>query len=91
MAPRSYVIAKAPPLDVDGVRTLAVGSALWLVAFIMLLPFYASLRDNDRVWWLWTCIAGFGIGLCAMQYCRHLRRRRQEQEPQPATGRRRAL
>lgn len=78
--PRNYLVADVAPLDVDGVRTLAVGSGIWLVALLMLLPFYDSLRENDRVWWLWTCIAGFGLGLCGMQYCKRLRRRREQRD-----------
>ena len=69
------------PLDVTGVRTLAVGSILWLVAFIALLPFYSTLQDNGRGWWLWTCLAGFGLGLLGLAYCRR-RRNRLAAEPE---------
>lgn len=91
-APLAYVAADAPETDADGIRTLAVGAGLWLVAFVMLLPFYDSLRDSDRVWWLWVCIAGFGMGLFGVQYTRWRRRRRLEAEgvSAPTTGRRRA-
>ena len=59
-------VAHLEPLDVDGVHTVAVGSALWLVAFLALLPFMASLRDADRLWWLWTCVTGFGFGVLGL-------------------------
>ena len=72
---KTYVIAKVQPLDVTGVRTIAVGAALWLVAFFALLPFYPTLQDNDRGWWLWTCSAGFGLGLLGVYYCRRRRNR----------------
>lgn len=72
---KTYVIAKVQPLDVTGVRTIAVGAALWLVAFFALLPFYPTLQDNDRGWWLWTCSAGFGLGLLGVDYCRRRRNR----------------
>ena len=39
---RTYIVAPVEPLDVDGVRTLAVGTALWGLAFLMLLPFYRA-------------------------------------------------
>ena len=67
---RTYIVAPVEPLDVDGVRTLAVGTALWGLAFLMLLPFYGALRDDERLWWLWTCAAGFGLGLVGWDYCR---------------------
>lgn len=41
---KRYIVADVDPLDVDGVRTIAVGAALWLVAFVLLLPFYGSLE-----------------------------------------------
>lgn len=62
--------AKVQPLDVTGVRTVAVGAGLWLVAFVVLLPFYGTLRDHGRGWWLWTCVAGFALGLVGLEYCR---------------------
>ena len=77
---RTYIVADVDPLDVDGVRTLAVGTALWLVAFVLLLPFAGRLADTDRVWWLWTCLAGFGLGVIGWDYCRRRRNRRQVHE-----------
>ncbi len=74
---RTFIVADVDPLDVDGVRTIAVGAALWLLAFVLLLPFYGSLKETDRTWWLWTCIAGFGLGMFGVQYCLHRRRERQ--------------
>jgi hypothetical protein len=75
---RTYIIANVDPLDVDGTRTVAVGSALWLVAFVLLLPFYGQLADHHRLWWLWTCLAGFGLGIMGWDYCRRRRNRRHE-------------
>jgi len=75
---RTYFIAEVEPLDVDGVRTVEVGTALWFVAFLALLPFYGRLEDSGRVWWLWTCMAGVGLGLIGLEYCRRKRRARTE-------------
>ena len=75
---RTYIVANVAPLDVDGVRTVEVGAAVWLVAFIALLPFYGALQDSGRTWWLWTCLAGFGLGLCGLEYCRRRRKARAE-------------
>ena len=77
---RTYIVADVEPLDVDGVRTVEVGSALWLIGFVALLPFYGELQDNGRVWWLWTCLAGFGLGLFGLEYCRRRRKARAERD-----------
>ena len=79
---RKYIVADVDPLDLDGVRTMQVGTAIWAIAFVLLLPFYGRLEDDGHLWWLWTCGAGIGIGLFALWYCR---RRRRLLAGQPAT------
>jgi hypothetical protein len=74
---KTFIVADVDPLDVDGVRTISVGAGLWLLAFVLLLPFYGSLKENDRLWWLWTCLAGFGLGMFGVEYCRRRRRARE--------------
>jgi hypothetical protein len=32
-----------------------------------------TLRENGQLPWLWTCIAGFGLGLLGLEYCRRRR------------------
>jgi uncharacterized protein DUF2530 len=73
---RVYVVADVDPLDVDGTRTVAVGTALFLVGFLALLPFYGRLEAAGRAWWVWCCLAGFGLGVVGWGYCRHRRSRR---------------
>ncbi|WP_238383380.1 MULTISPECIES: DUF2530 domain-containing protein [unclassified Nocardioides] len=75
---RTFFVADVEPLDVDGVRTVEVGTALWLVGFVALLPFYGRLQDSGNEWWLWTCLAGFGLGLFGLDYCRRRRKARRE-------------
>jgi hypothetical protein len=77
---RTYVVANVDPLDVDGTRTVAVGSLLFLVAFVLLLPFHERLEDAGRTWWLWTCLAGFGLGVIGWDYCRRRKKRREARE-----------
>jgi hypothetical protein len=80
---KAYVTAKeVQPLDVDGVRTIGVGVVIWLIAFVALLPFYSTLQDNGRGWWLWTCMAGFGLGLLGVEYCRRRRNRLAARPPE---------
>lgn len=78
---RTYLVADVEPLDVDGVRTVQVGSGLFLLAFLGLLPFYGELADNGRTWWLWMCLTGFGLGLLGVEYCRRRRRARTDRLP----------
>jgi hypothetical protein len=80
---RTYVVADVEPLDVDGVRTIQVGVAVWAVTFLALLPFYGRLRDSGHGWMLWTCAAGCGLGLLGLEYCR---RRRQARVARAAVG-----
>lgn len=42
---------------------MQLGTAAWLLAFLILLPYYDRLMRAGHGWWLWTCLAGFGLGL----------------------------
>jgi len=67
--------ADVPPLDVDGIRAIGVGTVAWIVALVALLPFQDRLEETGNTWWLWTCVAGIGLGVIGELYCL-LRRRR---------------
>lgn len=69
-APEDHVVAGVEPLDVTGVRTVTVGTLLFLLGFLALLPFRSSLAEAGRTWWLLTCVAGFALGLFGIWYCR---------------------
>ncbi|MCD4536180.1 DUF2530 domain-containing protein [Nocardioides sp. cx-169] len=77
---RTYLLADVEPLDVDGVRTVQVGTALFLLAFVALLPFYGRLAEDDRTWWLWMCLCGVALGLFGLEYCKRRRATRTERE-----------
>jgi hypothetical protein len=79
----ALVTAGIDPLDFDGMRTIGVGTAVWLVAFLALLPFYGSLDASGRTWWLWTCVAGFSLGVVGLEYCRRRRKQRRSQPDRP--------
>lgn len=83
----TFTVAEVQPTDVDGVRAVGIGTAVWGVVFVALLPFYGSLNESGRVWWLWTCAAGVSLGLFGLEYCRRRRDRDvREQEPAAPTG-----
>lgn len=63
-----------PPLRTNDVRPVLVGTVLWAVAFVALLPFHERLRDAGHLWWIATCAAGFGLGLIGLVYVRRRER-----------------
>lgn len=87
---RTYIVADVDPLDLDGVRTVGTGIVLWAVGFVVLLFFRDQLRADGHLWWIWACVAGFGLGLIGWNHClrRRARRTRAEQAapPPPAGG-----
>lgn len=78
------------PVDVDGVQSVLVGTVLWVVAFVVLLFFRDELAESGRTWWLWTALAGAGLGLIGFEYTRRRRdaiarvRRYQHEHPDDA-------
>jgi hypothetical protein len=61
------------PLDVDAVKVVTIGTVLWGVAFVALVPFWGRLSDDGHGSWLWTCLAGLGLGLLGIELCRRMR------------------
>ncbi len=51
------------PIEVDDSLVIAVGTALWAIAWIVLLVFYGKLEDHGNEWYPWTAAAGLGLGL----------------------------
>ncbi len=51
------------PLPYDGVASVTVGTVLWLVALVVMLPFWNDLRAHGHLWWIATAAIGTGLGL----------------------------
>ncbi|MFR9800195.1 DUF2530 domain-containing protein [Streptomyces sp. MS06] len=58
------------PLEGPVVATVTGGTVLWFVLFLVQLPFYGWFDDHGHTWWLWTCLAGGGLGLIGVWYVR---------------------
>lgn len=69
----THRVAAVEPMDLDGVRTMTVGTILWGVATVALLPFLGTLEQEGRTWWVWASLAGLGLGLIGIEYCRRRR------------------
>ena len=50
-------------MRVDARRVVAAGTIVWLAGFFALLPFYGWLGEHGHRVWLWTCLAGAGLGI----------------------------
>ncbi|TYP86138.1 DUF2530 domain-containing protein [Blastococcus xanthinilyticus] len=51
-----------PPLQVDTVRVVLAGMALWAVALVVLL----LLGDRVDRMWTWTCVAAIGLAVLGL-------------------------
>ncbi|MFF5478972.1 DUF2530 domain-containing protein [Streptomyces sp. NPDC012935] len=58
------------PLEGPVVATITGGTILWFVLFVVQLPFYGWFDDRGQAWWVWTCLAGGGLGLIGIWYVR---------------------
>lgn len=57
------------PLDEDGVLAIRLGTAVWLVALIVLWLFFRDdLQRSGTQWWLTVCAVGAGLGVLGIWY-----------------------
>ncbi|MEU8992531.1 DUF2530 domain-containing protein [Streptomyces sp. NPDC048558] len=78
------------PLEGPVVATITGGTILWFVLFVVQLPFYGWFDDRGQAWWVWTCLAGGGLGLIGIWYVRRrdaaLKQAAAPEEPRETTG-----
>ncbi|NGN94631.1 DUF2530 domain-containing protein [Nocardioides sp. KC13] len=61
-------------------RAFELATLGWLVGFVALLPFWGLLSDRGWTWWIWTCLAAFGIGAIGIELTRRRKARRLQAE-----------
>jgi hypothetical protein len=64
------------PLEANDQMVTAAITAGWAVALIVLLAIRTDIPAPDR-WWIWTCVAGLGIGVFGLLYVPRLKRSRE--------------
>ncbi|MFD3409719.1 DUF2530 domain-containing protein [Streptomyces cyaneofuscatus] len=78
------------PLEGPVVSTVVGGTILWFVLFLAQLPFYGWFADRGHIWWVWTPLAGAGLGLIGIWYVRGrdaaLKRHAAQAEAKDAAG-----
>ncbi|MCZ3386569.1 MAG: DUF2530 domain-containing protein [Actinomycetia bacterium] len=57
---------RVAPLDVDAVRTVQIGTVLWVAGLVATLLMRDTLAEQGRSWWAWTCVAGVALGLLGL-------------------------
>jgi H+/Cl- antiporter ClcA len=63
------------PLETNDVLAVAVGTAAWAIALVVLLFLHRTLERHHTTWWYWVCVTGIGLG-CAGLFVTSRRRRR---------------
>ncbi len=76
----------APP-PLDGNEKLATGliTAGWAIALIVVVLVRHRLPSGEQ-WWIWTCAAGFGMGVFGLWYVPRLKRARARAAQRRAAG-----
>lgn len=57
---------KLEPMQINEAKVIWIGIGLWAAAFVILLPFRSTLISGGHGWWLYTCLAGAGLGMLGL-------------------------
>jgi hypothetical protein len=57
----------------DAVVPVTIGTALWAVALVVLLPFRSRLKDDGTDWWIWVAATGLVLGILGSLWVRRRR------------------
>jgi hypothetical protein len=57
------------PMEVDDVLIVSIGTGLFALAFLVMLPLHSSLQSGGHGRWPWIALAGAVLGLFGIWYC----------------------
>ena len=57
------------PMETNDVLIVAIGTALFAVAFLILYPMHTSLERDGHGRWPWIALSGALLGLLGLAYC----------------------
>lgn len=63
-----------PQARVDERKAVAVGLVLWIIAAVVALILYETLRASGTTWFLWCALCGIGLGAVGLIYLQVKRR-----------------
>jgi len=63
------------PPQADAVLPVTVGTVLWGVALLVLLPLRSRLAESGEDWWVAVAAVGFGLGVLGTWWVRRRRAR----------------
>ena len=66
-------------METNDVLIVGIGTALFAVASVILLPMHASLERSGHGRWPWVALSGVVLGLLGLVYC--LRRAQRMNKP----------
>jgi ABC-type nickel/cobalt efflux system permease component RcnA len=56
--------------DADGILPVAIGTAAWAIAFVVLLLMRSSLEEHGTTWWIGAAAVGLVSGLGGLLFLR---------------------
>ena len=70
------------PMEVDVFRIVLVGTILYAVAFLIMIPFHTSLQNAGHGRWPWIALSGTVLGLMGLVITFRRARRLQKHDDQ---------
>jgi hypothetical protein len=70
------------PIEVDMFKIVVVGTVLYAIAFVVLLPFRTSLGNAGHGRWPWVALSGVVLGLIGLVLTYRRARRLQKDDDQ---------
>lgn len=65
-APQDYCPPPLPPTKAGLAHAVIPGTAVFFIAWLVLLFNTSALREANRIGWLYTCLAGWVLGILGL-------------------------